>query len=138
MNRAQLASDFLDQLTEQHSDIMQPIRSAIRLTRGNIVSQLAELFAHSHVLMFDVRFPEPTWRIIAHLLSYIHGVRDQVIVSCQKLDTCNSDLVAGRAVSLQLSEVMGGASSFTGHVNTVDPVLQRRHAVEVFRSSVHA
>ena len=134
IKRAQLASQYLDELTVEHGLVMAPIRPHIKLIQGDIVEHLAELFVHSHVLVFDARFVESTWHIVAHLLSYMSGVTDQVVLSCQPLHQCNADLERGDSVSLTLS---GSKQSFTAHVYRVSPRMQRRHAVEVFHSPVH-
>ena len=134
IKRAQLAAQYLDELTAEHEEVIMPVRSNIKLIQGDILDHLVELFAHSHVFMFDERFIASTWQILAHLLSYLSGVSDQVVVSCQRLDRCNEDLVRGAPVSLTLS---GGKQTFTSHVYRVSPRMQRRHAVEVFQSPVH-
>ena len=133
--RAQLASQFVDELTVEHSANMAPVRSNIKLVRGDVLDHLAELFAHSHVFLFDARFMESTWHILAHLLSYLSGVAGQTVLSCQPLHKCNADLVrSGSTVTLTLS---GGKQSFPARVYRVSPRLQRRHAVEVYQSAVH-
>ena len=134
IKRAQLASQFLEELTQEHSVIMAPVRPHIKLIQGDILCHLPELFAHSHVFLFDARFVDSTWQILAHLLSYLSGVTEQVVISCQPLHTCNSDLVCGDPVSLTLS---GGKQSFTAHVYRVSSRMKHRHAVEVFESPVH-
>lgn len=95
IKRAQLASRFLDELTVEHNSTISPVRSNIRLVQGDILDHLAELFAHSHVFLFDARSVESTWRILAHLLSYLSGVENQLVVSCKPLDTCDHDLIVG-------------------------------------------
>ena len=134
IKRAQLASQFLEQLTQEHSAIMAPVRPQIKLIHGDILNHLPELFAHSHVFLFDARFVDSTWHILAHLLSYLGGVTEQVVISCQPLHTCNADLVCGDPVSLTLS---GGKQSFMAHVYRVSSRMKHRHAVEVFESPVH-
>ena len=134
IKRAQLASQFLEELTHEHSAIMAPVRPHIKLIQGDILNHLPELFAHSHVFLFDARFVDSTWHILAHLLSYLSGVTEQVVISCQPLHTCNTDLVCGDPVSLTLS---GGKQSFTAHVYRVSTRMKHRHAVEVFESPVH-
>ena len=89
---------------------MAPVRPHIKLIHGDILNHLPELFAHSHVFLFDARFVDSTWHILAHLLSYLSGVTEQVVISCQLLHTCNADLICGDPVTLTLS---GGKQSFT-------------------------
>ena len=134
IKRAQLASQFIEELTDEHNTIMAPVRPHIKLIQGDILDHLPELFAHSHVFLFDVCFVPSTWQILAHLLSYLSGVTEQVVISCQPLHTCNADLVCGDPVSLTLS---GGKQSFTAHVYSVSSRLKHRHAVEMFESPVH-
>ena len=134
IKRAQLASQFLKELTQEHSATMASVRPHIKLIHGDILNHLPELFAHSHVFLFDVCFVDSTWHILAHLLSYLSGVTEQVVISCQPLHTCNADLVCGDPVSLTLS---GGKQSFTAHVYRVSSRMKHRHAVEVFESPVH-
>ena len=134
IKRAQLAAHFLDELTREHSAILAPVRPNLKLIHGDIVRHLPELFAHSHVFLFDARFVESTWHILAHLLSYLSSNTDPVVISCQPLHKCNPDLVCGEPVSLRLS---GGGQKFTAHVYRVCPKMRHRHAVEVFESPVH-
>jgi SAM-dependent methyltransferase len=134
IKRAQLASQYLEELTVEHNAIMTPVRPNIKLIQGDILSHLPLLFAHSHVFLFDARFMESTWHILAHLLSHLSGVEGQVVISCQPLHACNADLVCGEPVSLTLS---GGKQSFTAHVYKVSSRKKHRHAVEVFESPVH-
>ena len=132
IKRAQLAAQYLDELTVEHNAIMQPVRANIKLVHGDILDHLQELFVHSHVFMFDARFVESTWRILAHLLSYMGGVNDQVVMSCQALDKHNSDLVVQQQVQLSTGE-----NKFTAYVFHVDQRRKNRHAVEVYQSAVH-
>ena len=134
IKRAELASQFLEELTEEHNAIMAPVRPHIRLIQGDIVHHLPLLFAHSHVFLFDARFVQSTWHMLAHLLSYLSGVQDQVVISCQALHKCNPDLVRDESVLLTLS---GGKQTFTAHQYRVSPLMKHRHPVEVFQSSVH-
>ena len=97
IKRAQLAAQFLDEVTTEHSAIMAPVRHRIKLVPGDILCNLLELFAHSHVFLFDARFVESTWHILAHLLSYLSGVTNQVVISCQPLDKCSPDRTAFQA-----------------------------------------
>ena len=132
IKRAQLAAHFVDELTAEHSAIMQPVRANIKLVQGDILDHMQELLVHSHVFMFDARFMESTWRILAHLLSYMAGVTDQVVVSCQSLHTHNRDLLCQQRVQLSTGE-----NKFTAHVFRVDRRKKSWHAVEVYRSAVH-
>ena len=134
IKRAKLAAQFLEELTTEQPDIMARVRPRIRLVQGDILCRLQDLFAHSHILLFDARFVESTWRILAHLLSYVSGATDQVVISCQAMDKCNPDLVRGVAVPLVLS---GGKQPFTAHVYTVNERMKSRHLVEVFESPIH-
>ena len=132
IKRAQLAAQYLDELTVEHSAIMQPVRANIKLVHGDILDHLQELFVHSHVFIFDARFVESTWSILAHLLSYMSGVNDQVVMSCQPLDKHNSDLVGQQQVQLSTGE-----NRFTARMFHVDPRKKNWHAVEVYQSEVH-
>ena len=135
--RAELASAFVDTLTAEHADIMLPVRDSIKLVCGNILDHLPELFAHSHLFIFDGRFTQSAWCALAYLLSYLAGVTGQVIISCQDLAKVNSDLVRGRSVPLELAEVMGSSQSFTAHVYTVDSAKKRCHTVEAYPTAAH-
>ena len=78
IKRAELASQFLEEIATSHSAIVT--RSRIKLVQGDILRRLPELFAHSHVFLFDARFVKSTWCILAHLLSYLGGVQHRVII----------------------------------------------------------
>ena len=133
--RAQHAAKYLSELRADHRSIME--RCSVELLPGDILDQLALLFTHSHVFIFDERFVECTWRVIAHLLSYMAGVTKQRVISCQALHTVNPDLLRGEPVPLTLSAVAGGSQSFTGYVYTIDERARACHKVEVCRDAVH-
>ena len=133
ITRAKLATQFLDELAVKYNTILQPVLNNVRLTQGDILDHAVELFAHSHIFMFDARFVESTWHIISHLLSYMSGPTQPVVISCNALESCNTDLVCGGSMTLAMS----GGQQFTARVFRVDPRMKRQHNVEVFPSPVH-